>query len=346
MNESGNVSLKSSISRRSGHIEISTGQTTLGSSGSVFLSTGSSNTGASGGIIVQIGKSGTDQGGSIVFKSGDSQKSHGGNIEITSGSGGSKHKGGDILIVASSSKNEINSSEKQEIAFGFEQKSQKSGRLSLSLRIHQTASGSRVISNVPFQATSIQYSSDSRIKKNITSTDKDDLLDRIQKIELREYGYTDEWKEVRGLKKEIRVRGVIAQELATIFPEHVQIIKEFTLQDKKFHMKDFHQVDKQGLTMDMIGAMQAHFSRYKIHHSFNTTKSLSIETEDNNLQYASTGKINLESGVSKEGKSGNIEIISGEAAKSGNIKITTGKALNEAGGIDIKTGDSEKLSVL
>ena len=34
LNESGNFSLKSSISRSSGNIELSTGQTTLGSNGS------------------------------------------------------------------------------------------------------------------------------------------------------------------------------------------------------------------------------------------------------------------------------------------------------------------------
>ena len=89
-----------------------------------------------------------------------------------------------------------------------------------------------------------------RIKKDFEDVDTEDLLDRIRQIELREYGYTDEWKDVRGIEKGagVRVRGVIAQELHEVFPEHVQILEEMSMGDVKF--KDFHQVDKQGLVMD------------------------------------------------------------------------------------------------
>ena len=68
------------------------------------------------------------------------------------------------------------------------------------------------------QVTTVQYSSDERIKKNIVEVDTEDLLDRMKKIELREYGYTDDWRAVRGLADDVRVSGVIAQELNEIFP--------------------------------------------------------------------------------------------------------------------------------
>ena len=64
---------------------------------------------------------------------------------------------------------------------------------------------------MPLQVTEIQYSSDERIKTDIKSTNTEDLLDRIRQIELREYGYTEEWRKVRGLEGDPRTRGVIGK---------------------------------------------------------------------------------------------------------------------------------------
>jgi len=74
----------------------------------------------------------------------------------------------------------------------------------------------------------------------------------MKRIELREYGYTDEWRSVRGLKdgEAERVRGVIAQELRQVFPEHIQILDELEMKDQGVTLENFHQVDKQGLVMD------------------------------------------------------------------------------------------------
>ena len=104
---------------------------------------------------------------------------------------------------------------------------------------------SRLTSTVPLQVTTVQYSSDSRIKKDITSANTEDLLDRIRQIQLRYYGYTDEWRDLRGLVGDAKVRGVIAQELFEVFPEHVEILPELDLGNVKFD--SFHQVNKQGL---------------------------------------------------------------------------------------------------
>ena len=87
--------------------------------------------------------------------------------------------------------------------------------------------------------TTIQYSSDSRIKKDITSYDTEDLLDRMRQIKLREYGYTNSWRNLRGLDHDIRTRGVIAQELYEVFPEHVEILPELVMGSVQF--ENFHQ---------------------------------------------------------------------------------------------------------
>ena len=92
-----------------------------------------------------------------------------------------------------------------------------------------------------------------------------DLLDRIKQIQLREYGYTDDWRELRGLESnDVRVRGVIAQELRQVFPEHVEILDELIVK-QGIKLTDFHQVDKQGLVMDVIGAFQAHTANFITH---------------------------------------------------------------------------------
>lgn len=48
--------------------------------------------------------------------------------------------------------------------------------------------------------------------------DTEDLLDRMRLIELREYGYTNEGKQYRGMSEnDGRVRGIVAQELNRFF---------------------------------------------------------------------------------------------------------------------------------
>ena len=47
---------------------------------------------------------------------------------------------------------------------------------------------------------------------------------------------------VRDDAPDARVRGVIAQELAEVFPEYVTVIPEYTLADRNYTIKDFHQV--------------------------------------------------------------------------------------------------------
>lgn len=95
--------------------------------------------------------------------------------------------------------------------------------------MQRSTNGTRLISSVLIQATSVQYSSDYRIKLNISSVDTDDLLKRVEALGIREYGYTDDWKKVRGIEdKNLRVRIVISQGLGTIFHGHIMKINNLS----------------------------------------------------------------------------------------------------------------------
>ncbi|KAJ1415187.1 hypothetical protein B484DRAFT_310462, partial [Ochromonadaceae sp. CCMP2298] len=55
-----------------------------------------------------------------------------------------------------------------------------------------------IIATAPVSVTSVQYSSDQRIKQNIRSIDEDVILQKFKTLKLRSYEYTDEWANVRG----------------------------------------------------------------------------------------------------------------------------------------------------
>lgn len=159
------------------------------------------------------------RGGSIELESGSSNYMGAGDINLKTGKGSSSEVGGNINILASTTEwsggrnsyHHDDSSESKEINFGFDAVSADSTtKRQISLSLKKSKNSTRLVSTVPLQVTTVQYSSDSRIKKDITDVDTGDLLDRMREIELREYGYTDEWRKVRGLEEnDVRVRGVM-----------------------------------------------------------------------------------------------------------------------------------------
>ena len=110
----------------------------------------------------------------------------------------------------------------------------------VALRIREN----EIVSHIPFQATAVNYPSDRRIKKEIRDIDEDEILQRMQGLEIKSYKYTDHWRQVRGIPDKV-VRGVIAQQVRSTFPEYVTIIDNFMMEDKDFEMEKFHQVNKQ-----------------------------------------------------------------------------------------------------
>ncbi len=196
------------------------------------------------------------------------------------------------------------------------------------------ANNPTVLSTAPMQVTSVHYPDDTRIKENVVDVDVDDILQRIQHIDYKEYTYTDEWKNVQRLTSDPRIRGVIAEQLATVFPEHVEVIDDYSLPDKGFGMRGFHQVDHAGLTLDLIGALQAHHSRFSVTgngvaHSGNVIISSanrsSRGTSDDDM-YAVSGNVTLKSGPAVSA-SGSVEISTGHTSdgKAGGIEIAVGQ---------------------
>ena len=138
------------------------------------------------------------RGGSIEIESGSSQHMGAGDITLKTGTGSSSEVGGNINIVASTSalreKNYNNyyddaSVLSKEINFGFDEVSYDSTtQRQISLQLKKSKNSTRLVSTVPVQVTTVQYSSDERIKKDITNVNTGDLLDRMRQIQLREYG--------------------------------------------------------------------------------------------------------------------------------------------------------------
>ena len=169
-----------------------------------------------------------------------------GTIEVES-----RTPGGSISLSVPLTSDGVFSGKNSKIELGFTE----DGKKKIDFRL-QSGRGenqkSLLAVSAPLQVTKLQYSSDERIKQEIADEDQETILMRINKIKVRSYKYTDEWKHVRGDVSNFRVRGVIAQELAEVFPEHVTTIPEYRLDDKDFSMKDFHQVDKTSMIIDLI----------------------------------------------------------------------------------------------
>ena len=93
----------------------------------------------------------------------------------------------------------------------------------------------------PMATTIVTYSSDIRIKQDIDNVDTDEILARMRRVNIKSYTYTKEWLKVRQ-GDDVRVRGVIAQELAEVFPEYVTVLPQYNIPESNFTIKDFHQV--------------------------------------------------------------------------------------------------------
>ena len=124
-----------------------------------------------------------------------------------------------------------------------------------------------MVSRIPMRVTTVEYSSDERIKTEITTlskAQKEQILMEMMDIQYSTYGYTEQWQGVRSdIDATSTARGVIAQNIKamSILGDRVTIHE-----DNEIGLTEpgFYQVDKQGLTLDLIAALQAHHDHFNI----------------------------------------------------------------------------------
>lgn len=98
------------------------------------------------------------------------------------------------------------------------------------------------------------------------------------------------------------------------------------MEEHGIKLKNFHQVDKQGLVMDVIGAFQAHTDNFITHTaSPHTTRSVAVSTAHTDQTMVSSGS------VGDGGRSGNVLLRSGGGFQTGNVEVSTGQAIKTAG---------------
>ena len=229
--------------------------------GVVSLRTGASRDGNGGSLSICAANS-TDSGPNVTVSAGVGGKSHG-MVRVLSGSGSSSIRVDGTTVEMLAAEQSVTASQislDASGAIGNTIEFSVSNRPGPDFRLESAGAGGSIISTVPMRVTKIEYSSDERIKEDIHYLDDaelDDIYDRFTQIKLANYRYTDEWLKIRGVD-DVVVRGVIAQNVREVFPERVEVVDNYTHPAYNFSLDGFHQVDKQGLTLDLIAAMQSH----------------------------------------------------------------------------------------
>ncbi|RYG63291.1 tail fiber domain-containing protein [archaeon] len=355
------------------------------SAGDIVLSSGNSLSSGSGGSIDLSAGAGSSRGGDISLRAaaGDLTFGEGGSLTLQAGSG---YQDGKVQLLSGQAESSLSLSrdglsfESSQIGskvlltvplvksvdgsptldsmieLGFSRGESGAGDKKIDLRMQSTRNQygkdtSMIVATAPIQATTVQYSSDIRIKSDIQPVNENSILQRILKIPIRSYRYTDEWLKVRDDIPDVRVRGVIAQELAEVFPEYVTAIPEYHLEDKNFYIKDFHQVDKTSLIVDLIAAVQAQARRFAIgqddeHRSGNVKLSSSSWNEvvaDDRSSMIMSGNVLISTGDADQERSGDVLVGTGDsvASAAGKISIQPGKSgADKAAAVQVMGGES------
>ena len=199
----------------------------------------------------------------------------------------------------------------------------------------------KIISHRPVQVPEVTSPSDERIKQDLEDVDTDALLQRLQGIEIKSYRYTEAWRAVRGIE-DVRVRGVIAQQLREVFPEYVNITPDLNYPDKDFSLDNFHEVNKIRLAVDTLGALQAQHKRITVMEKTSAaTSAIDVNTASGTESLPNTGSLKLRTGSSSQGNSGSLQLTSGSAAgQAGSIFVGPGTAGGIAGGVSVSAGDA------
>jgi hypothetical protein len=352
-----------------GELVVSAGSSASGKAGEMRISAGSASAGPGGNVHIASG-TGSSMGGDVRFTA-----SHGGNIVLQSGEGESSPGAVSISASQNDGKVEIGADDMRmtgsRAQVGLERDGLKLNGETVSLSSERgmalsvgegeltiqhgesTVDGdvvmrireNKIMSHIPADIVQVISPSDRRIKRDILPVDEDELLQRLQRVEVKRYKYSDAWRKVRGIK-DVEVRGVIAQQLREVMPEYVTVTEKMTLPEKNFTIENFHEVDKIKLAVDLLAAVQAQQRRLTIgQNTAQSSGSIDINSAAGGahvgaLPNSDSGAVSLRSGASA-GASGHIIVASGAGKQaSGNVRFATGDAMEQTGSITVATGKS------
>jgi hypothetical protein len=204
-----------------------------------------------------------------------------------------------------------------------------------------------VISHVPIQSVAYDSPSDRRIKTQISDVDEEAILQRLQGLEIKSYHYTDAWRKVRNIDDH-SVRGVIAQQAREVFPEYVDVLKNYEVPEKDFSLTGFHQVNKDAIVLDLVAALHATHRRFGV--TANTDQSGGDVSITSAASSESSGGASIHSGGAASGDTGDLTISSGVASTTGAVRISGGEGSDGAapfsaqgGRVQISSGGSSRL---
>ncbi|CAK4417441.1 unnamed protein product, partial [Aphanomyces euteiches] len=350
--ESGDVKIVSGSSNVvSGAVSLSTG-TSNGESGLLSLSGGS---GATGGSITLSSGRGSQRSGLISLKS-NHPSGDGGSISVESGSKVSLMTSKSQIVMTEKGQIALNASEIRHIGanvtvhvdHAFEISHTNSQN---SSDVTFRALNDLVISHVPIQAPKVLTPSDERIKTDITSFDHDDIYHRLQELRPKSFKYEKAWGKMMGVDDET-MRGLVAQEVAEVFPEYVSVKSELHLTDHGLRIENFTQINQQAMVIDLIAALQVQQKRLTLGpDSRDTTGFLHLTTangKDDSLA-PNSGDIKLATGTSTTGLSGDISISTGNAlgGSAGKIRVSSGSSSSKFGAeVSLQAGNVVSTSAV
>ena len=210
------------------------------------------------------------------------------------------------------------------------------------VRLEKNESGIiELISDVNVNTPDATDGSDQRIKKDLFAADIDDIHRRLGKVGLQTYGYANAWCSMHACNETL-VRGLIAQELRNVFPEHVDVLPSCSLPDTDMKMRDFHQINTLSLALDSIAGLQAQAGRYRVEMGSDRASSNLRVRSDN---HAHSGDLSVETGCASDASSGGIHFRAGDAAsgiRGGSIDLLTSDNARTAGEARLCAGIGER----
>jgi hypothetical protein len=192
---------------------------------------------------------------------------------------------------------------------------------------------SKVVASAPMEVNSLVFNADERIATGFEPIDSDSLLQKLMSVDVKSYRLTEEWQRATGDDNTKR-RGIVGQELAKVFPEHVKVVPEYKVPNQNTTFGKFYQIDKTALLIDTIAALQAQYRRFGVS-AGDLNKGATVRVSSSSWRETfqkergmETGDVTVSTGSSSSGRSGAVVISTGDSLESasGDIELSPGRS--------------------